>query len=144
MCDVIEKFSMIHDCMIATLQRQLNLGLNAYCIHEMHNKFVIHNLNYLGEYFTVCFTKLLTNGFRSSFEIPEVRYKFGNFITYSGTRLTRTPKGHTIVSPYYPGVHIKRAVRENVRNTFYRYKYRSRQFYEKTLFNFLTVTATRS
>ena len=31
--------------------------------------------------FTVRFTKLLTNSFRSLFEIPEVRYKFGNFIT---------------------------------------------------------------
>lgn len=51
MCDVIEKFSMMHDCMIATLQRQLNLGLNAYCIFEMHNKFVVHNWNHLGEYF---------------------------------------------------------------------------------------------
>ena len=30
---------------------------------------------------TVRFTKLLTNGFRSSFEIPEVRYELGNFIT---------------------------------------------------------------
>lgn len=40
MCDVIEKFSMMHDCMIATLQRQLNHGLNAYCIFEMHNEFM--------------------------------------------------------------------------------------------------------
>ena len=31
--------------------------------------------------FTVCFTKLLTNGFRSWFEIPEGRYELGNFIT---------------------------------------------------------------
>ena len=29
---------------------------------------------------TVRFTKLLTNCFRSSFEIPEVRYELSNFI----------------------------------------------------------------
>ena len=32
-------------------------------------------------YLTVRFTKLLTNGFRSWFEIPEVRYELGSFIT---------------------------------------------------------------
>ena len=40
--------------------------------------------------------------------------------TYSGTRLIRTPRGHAIVYyriAYYPGVRIKRALRENVRNT---------------------------
>ena len=31
--------------------------------------------------FTVRFTKLLTNGFRSSFQIPEVHHELGNFIT---------------------------------------------------------------
>ena len=36
--------------------------------------------------FTVRFIKLLTNGFRSSFEIPEVRYKLGHFITYRELR----------------------------------------------------------
>ena len=30
---------------------------------------------------TVRFTILLTNGFRSSFQIPEVRHELGNFIT---------------------------------------------------------------
>ena len=29
---------------------------------------------------TVCFTKLLTNGFWNSFEIPKVHYELGNFI----------------------------------------------------------------
>ena len=30
---------------------------------------------------TVRFTKLLTNGFRSSFQIPEVHHELGSFIT---------------------------------------------------------------
>ena len=30
--------------------------------------------------FTFTFTKLLTNGFRNSFEIPEARYELSNFI----------------------------------------------------------------
>ena len=33
-------------------------------------------------FFTVRFPKLLTNNFRSSFEIPEVRYEHGNSIMY--------------------------------------------------------------
>ena len=33
------------------------------------------------DHFTVRFTKLLTNCFRSSFEIPKVRYELSNFIT---------------------------------------------------------------
>ena len=33
-----------------------------------------------GNQLTVYFTKLLTNGFPSSFAIPEVYYELGNFI----------------------------------------------------------------
>ena len=65
-------------------------------------------------------------------------------------RLIRTPRGHAIMSvlsgcPYYPGVRIKRALRENVRDTcFIDIKTKAD---EKTLFNFLfflTVTVTSS
>ena len=38
-------------------------------------------LKFKNKAITVRFTKLLTNSFRSLFEIPEVRYKFGNFTT---------------------------------------------------------------
>ena len=53
--------------------------------------------------------------------------------------------GRAIVSiNYYPGVRIKQALRKYQEHMFYRYKDQSRQFYEKTLFNFLTVTVTSS
>ena len=38
-------------------------------------------LSFLQPSLTVCFTKLLTNGFRSSFDIPEVCFQLGNFIS---------------------------------------------------------------
>ena len=37
--------------------------------------------------FTVRFTKLLTNGFQSLFEIPKVRYELSNFIMYLSIKL---------------------------------------------------------
>ena len=66
------------------------------------------------------------------------------FKIYRETRLIRTPRGHAIVSvlsecPYQAGSQRKRH-----EHMFYRYKDQSRQFYEKTLFNFLTVTVTSS
>ena len=36
---------------------------------------------------TLRFTKLLTSGFRNSFEITEVRYELGNFILYLSIKL---------------------------------------------------------
>ena len=42
---------------------------------------VIRTLSWFCTGFTVRFTKFLTNGFRSSFEIPEVHCELGNIIT---------------------------------------------------------------
>ena len=35
-----------------------------------------------------------------------------DFFKYSGTWLIRTPRGHIPKCPYYPAVHIKRALRK--------------------------------
>ena len=80
LCDTYLKFICTRNSQVVEICNVYSAFKNSF-VAKYHICSLIRRVANLTAPFTVRFTILLTNGFRSSFQIPEVRHELGNFIT---------------------------------------------------------------